>query len=648
MRDLRRTYGIARAVIAVVIIIVIIIAAAGAFVLAGSNKSSTTKTQSTSSNSSITTSLSGSTSSLSSASSTSSSPASTSSGFSSSSTSLNSTSSASTASGNSSQLIIDEAANPISTDPGVTADNPGLELAQNAELPLIFFNYSDYSHFIPVLATSWNESSNGLNYTFYLHNDVYYSNNDSFNAYVVWYNIYRDIVMNQGAGFVFTLYFNASGITAGDLNSLNNAQNIPNSTLLSLMKNPNQSVQVVNQTDVIFHLEYAFPAFLETLGTSPWVFEDPYFVGQHGGVVANQPNSYMAVNATMVGDAPYVLQAWVQNQYAILVANPHYWAQSKQLGLYLQPAKVHEIVINYKTDELTRQLDLQSGKVQASIITYNDIPSTLKQSNNVYIPNTGLSGSLEYITIDTEKGPTNNTLVRRAIIEAINVTQIQQSVYNGYAAAFVGPMPKGIPDYNNSIQPIPYNVSDAKRLLTEAGYSNGQGLPQLNFVYPQSAYISLVAQILQSDLAQIGINLQPQQVSASIWNNYIYSTAGNSSSAPYLLYGSYTYIPDFAGYEYIVDSALQSENYIANQTINSLVSASNAQTNTTARAQEISQITLDVQQNAADIWLSTAIDLFDTAQGYGPIVWNHCVSGMWYNSGYNGLAFNALTYTCAP
>ena len=76
-----------------------------------------------------------------------------------------------------------------------------------------------------------------MNYTFILQSNVYYSNGDPFNAYVVWYNVYRDMIMAQGSvSFIFGLTFNTTnGVTAGDLNSFNIAQNVPtNNTLLQL------------------------------------------------------------------------------------------------------------------------------------------------------------------------------------------------------------------------------------------------------------------------------------------------------------------------------------------------------------------------------------------------------------------------------
>ena len=131
----------------------------------------------------------------------------------------------------------------------------------------------------------------------------------------------------------------------------------------------------------------------------------------------------MSVNGSTVGDAPYITQTYVVNQYALLIANPHYWGQNMTSNLILEPAKIPKVLIQYPTDELTRTEDLETGKVQSAIVSFNDIKSVLSACTTCYIPNTGTSGSIEWINIDSLKSPTNNTLVRQAMIEAINISQ---------------------------------------------------------------------------------------------------------------------------------------------------------------------------------------------------------------------------------
>jgi ABC-type transport system substrate-binding protein len=306
-----------------------------------------------------------------------------------------------------------------------------------------------------------------------------------------------------------------------------------------------------------------------------------------------------------------------------------------------------QITLNYKTDELTRSLDLENKRAQGGVVTFNDINNVLKASPNLYIPNLGPSGDMESLLMNTEKAPLNNTLVRQAIIYAINISQIQQSVYEGYIIPVVGPEPSNIPYYNSSITPPAYNVTKAKQLLVQAGYPGGSGIPPVTFVFPQSEYVNLIAQILVQDFAQIGITLQPKQLSYNTYTS-VGAILGNKSDAPNFYYSDWTFYPDFSGYEYLIDAQLGIFPYFNNQTIHNLIIQSNSELNSNNRAGEISQIMSDVQQQAGVLWLGQAIDLFETGGGFGPEIWNKCVGGMWYSAAFMSVDFNSLTYTCTP
>ena len=551
-------------------------------------------------------------------------------------------------------LVVDERAVPGSMDPGVVIDNDGLEVAQNTNLPLVFCGYNDTScsasRLVPVLATSWTASSDGLTYTFLLRNGVYYNNGDPFNAYVVWWNIYRDLMINQASDFVFYLYFNTTGVSVGDVNSLNNAQNTPNSTLLQIMENPANSVTVLNATAVQFHLTNPFVPFMASIETAPWVFVDPYVVEQHGGVALNAPNSWMSFNGTTVGDGPYITQVYLPSEYTVMISNPNYWAQNltgSETNYILEPAKIPKVTIYYKTDELARALDLENNQVQAAPISFDDVKKVLPACPACTVPNIGLSGTVEFVMIDSLKPPLNNILVRRAIIAAINVSQIQQTVYNGFAVPFVGPEPAGFPLYPSSVPSATYNLTLAKQLLAAAGYPNGAGLPAIDFYYFTSTYHSLEAQIMKSDLAQIGITLNLHEISAATLFS-LEPIPGQNATAMDMATDDWTYYADFSGYEFLIDQRFGAFGNMANDTIYNLILKSNTELNQTARTQEVSQIATDVQQQASEIWMGQDVNTYDTGAGMGPTFFNKCVAGLWYNTDFNGIDFNSLYYTCAP
>src|SRR2546421_11233925 len=77
-------------------------------------------------------------------------------------------------------LIFDQPERPDTLDPHVTFSTPGWGIVQQVYQSLVNYNGTVYTTFVPVLAKSW--STDGLNYTFVLRQDVHFSNGDPFNA----------------------------------------------------------------------------------------------------------------------------------------------------------------------------------------------------------------------------------------------------------------------------------------------------------------------------------------------------------------------------------------------------------------------------------------------------------------------------------
>jgi ABC-type transport system substrate-binding protein len=553
------------------------------------------------------------------------------------------------------EFVIDDPYVPESFDPSVVISAVGEEVTSQYALPLMFCNpVPGCQSYLPVLATSWNVSSDDLTYTFNLRNNVYFSNGDPWNAYVVWWNLYRNLYVNQPTdGNLFEQTLNTTGVSVGDVNALNSPSNDPgsNSTLLSIMQNLHNSVTVLSPTEVQVHLTAPFQGFMQFLPVGlDWAQVDPYVVEQHGGVVANTINSWMALNAGTVGDGPYIVQTYVPSQYVILVANPNYWAQNITDNFMLHPARIPKVVINYKTDELTRALDVETGKAQASVISFNDIKNVLAANSSLYIPNFGPGGTMEWIMLDTEKPPLSNILVRRAVIAAINVTQIQSSVYEGYSGPVVGPDLHGFFGYNESMKPPQYNLTEARSLLNQAGYPNGVGLPPLVFMYPTSAYLTQVAEIVTTDLSQIGINVKAQQLSTATFLSIDESCCASNPSFPDIAVGSWSWTSDVSSYMFLIDAQLGAWLNLNDSAVHALVVKSNYEVDTTARAREISQLTELVQRDAADIWLGQDSDLPSTGDGVGPTIFSSSVTGdpgWWSNPNYwifVGVPYNTVYY----
>jgi peptide/nickel transport system substrate-binding protein len=509
-----------------------------------------------------------------------------------------------TTSSSSNTLVVEEGTQPDSMDPAVEFTTPGNEITSNVYQGLVAPSLTNSSGYVGVLATSWTVSPDQMHWNFTLRQGVTFSNGDLFNAYVMWYSLYRTLVMNQAPAFILGQNFANTTVGASTLNSINYAS--PSSSDLASMENPNQSFQVLNEYGIELNLGYgyngnlSYSALLATL-TAPSSFAvDPKVVLAHGGVVSGQKNSWMETNA--VGTGFYLLSSWINGQSVKLVMNTHYWAgnlSSSQLNYAIQPAILQNVIIEYKL-ATSRIADLRSGFAQ--IIAAPDTSeissiSTLKSIPNVNVTVLPIAfGSAEasyYVFmnpfINTQF---NNTLVREAVTYAINYNGLISSIFGGLGQTWIGPVPPGFPDYNQTVQglsPYTYNATKAAELLAQAGYRatlpdgtklnpSGPAFPTLDFVYCTDLVSESEAEpIITSELSSIGIAVTPTPMTFDEYTAYLFtptpSAIGTTSSGFGIGYYSEDY---FASQDYV--TAFAANNYTAAPDIfvNESVFAANA------------------------------------------------------------------------
>lgn len=432
-----------------------------------------------------------------------------------------------------SPITVEEASPPVSIDPATSYDVAGGEIIQNVYQTLVFYNGTNTSSFIGVLAENWTVLNNGTTYIFHLWPFAKFSDGSALNATDVWFSFYRTMLINlgisiyisqalavnDGLGFVGKLpngkygtimlpngilqAFQSAGYNfstnqskameeaAYDLAYVLSHFNVSNITIQKIMSYPHQAIVVLNPYTVEFNLDYPYSAFLAAISTSAGAIVNPSFVDDNGGVQIDTSNTYLSTHA--LGSGPYVLETPVGGSYIILKANPDYWAQmipNDMRNPMLSIPKIQTIIIDYQPNEAVRVLDLQQGKAQISQIDTIDLQEVLGVSGlqtleneianghfpiyytagNVSVDVWGPSAQIDFLAIDAYQYPFNITEVRLAIAHAINPVKIQQQVYKGFAISYVGPDDPSLPFYNYSIKGYTYNPSLSIKLLEEAGF----------------------------------------------------------------------------------------------------------------------------------------------------------------------------------
>jgi len=527
-------------------------------------------------------------------------------------------------------LVVDETlGEPSGLDVAYSTDAPAYEIEQNIYQGLVWYCGTDVTQLCGVLATSWQQSADGLTYTFNLRQGVHFSNGDNFSAYSVWFNYYRLTLNNGPPGYIIgPVMFSNGSITLNDLNTFD-FQN-PTAAQLAVMENPSQSIQVVSEYEIAFHLSAPLGSFLARMAAPPGGIEDPAFVQAHGGTQANGTvNQYVDANGAP-GTGPYVVTSWVHGQSITLGLNPDYWGPTPQ---------VSTVVIQYKSNTLDAINDLKTGTAQMMYTVPVNLLPSITGTPGITLENHGLSFDLAWLSLNTQSYPLNITNVRLAINYAINKTALITDILHGYGVAFQGPVPQGMFGYNDSITPVGYNLTEAKALLAQAGFAGGSGIRPLSLMYyTGDPVIAATVQAVQSDLAQIGITVNLNGVTQATYFNTA-ATLPRVSNYPDIFWSAW--FPDFA---YPDDYAYSFEN-VASVFDNS--NFNNPQLNLwTSQALNSSSATqqalLYSQVQALDKTLSPNVWLWQFKVGDGIPAYSSSVSNVYWNPILYGFNYSAI------
>ena len=199
---------------------------------------------------------------------------------------------------------------------------------------------------------------------------------------------------------------------------------------------------------------------------------------------------------TPIGTGPYELKSLVPNVSITLVRNPTYWGPA---------AHVATVEFKVVTDLSTAALAVENGSLDIAAIN----PITAAEFAHSRTAHILVKRAIfpSFLEINTTVPPFNNVLVRRAMRYAIDYAAIKQDVFRGDS----GPVTQGVVlpgqiGYNAKYDPPNvYNPAKAKALLKQAHVK----LPIKGFftTYNDTTDVS-VAQLIQEDLSQVGIDLQ--------------------------------------------------------------------------------------------------------------------------------------------
>jgi peptide/nickel transport system substrate-binding protein len=339
-------------------------------------------------------------------------------------------------------------------DPTATGDNPNIWVEVNIYDQLVRIG-TDGTSLHPDLATSWDITGGGKVYTFHLRRGVTFTNGQPLTSADVKFALDRARA--------------PKAVWSWTLTAIKNVTTPDASTVRVTLKNPWSPFL----SDVALYDTGVYPmSYYKKVGADG--------LGKHP-----------------VGTGPYMLESWLSGQSVTLVKNSRYWAAGQ---FPLQRVEYQTI-----PNDNTRLLKAESGALDVDNAIAPNLIGQAQRNRAVHV-RIDHSTLVKYVKGNAKLPQFQDIHVREAIDHAINRQALVKALLFGYGSPANSFIPKGALDWNPTI-PVPsYDVSLAKKLMSESKYPHGFTMPYE--VQSGDAEYGAIAQIIQSELKAIGINMQ--------------------------------------------------------------------------------------------------------------------------------------------
>lgn len=171
------------------------------------------------------------------------------------------------------------------------------------------------------------------------------------------------------------------------------------------------------------------------------------------------------------------------------------------------------IILKQVPDATVRELELRKGSTQLIV---NGLPPDVIadfQANENFRVVVDPGSNWQYLGLNLREGPLAEVAVRRAILRAIDRERIVATLWMGLGIVGESPIPPGHWAHHDELEPVPYDLREARALLDTAGYPDPDGdgpRSRFSLTYKTSTdqTAALQAQVIQSMLGDVGIDIE--------------------------------------------------------------------------------------------------------------------------------------------
>ena len=384
-------------------------------------------------------------------------------------------------------LVFINGAEPETLDPAIITGQPEGRVVNALFEGLCAYNEAGQA--VPGVAEKWTISPDGKTYTFQIRLNAKWSDGRPLVAQDFVKCWRHTLTPSTGSQYNYQLYpiKNAEAFSEGRITDFAQV-----------------GVKAADDRTLIVELENPTPYFIQ-LCAFPTLHPLPVDVIQRQGDDWVKPGK-------IVSNGAYVLESWRINDKIRLKKNPHYWdAENVALEtIDVLPISDANVAFNFYASGLA---DLVMDKGLAPPALLDDLK---KRPDFHAAPFLGIY----FLRYNCQRGPFADERVRRAFSLVVDKDRIVEKITRAGELPAQGFVPPGIPGFTGT-EGLSMDKSKAAQLLSEAGYPDGKGFPNVNYLYSKSELNEAIAVELQSMWREglgVNVNLVRQE-----WKVYLNS-----------------------------------------------------------------------------------------------------------------------------
>ncbi len=323
---------------------------------------------------------------------------------------------------------------------------------------------------IPGTAERWEISADGRVYTFYIHPEAKWSNGDPVTAddFVFSYQRALSPALSNPYAYMLFCLKNGEGFYKGSITDFSEV-----------------GVKALDEKTLQITLNAPVPYFLRLLKHHSWFPVHPPTILKFGKIDSRDTKWTRAGN--LVGNGPFKLISWKPNRKLVVEKNNHYWdAKTCRLNA------VHFYPIE---DINAEEYAYRTGQLHVTNETPLERIKHYKENSPDLIRLEPLLGTY-YYEINTQRPPLTDPRVRRALALALDREKIVNYVLKAGEPAAYHLTPPETGGYTAEAK-LPFNVEEARKLLADAGFPNGEGFPKIELLYHTHKAHKRIAEVVQ-------------------------------------------------------------------------------------------------------------------------------------------------------